>query len=165
MAHSQETLDRLREEQIARLKAERAEFLRLQEEEQQKQLAERRKAEREEQEAVEALQRPVARIWRIGRTVLVGAARNRRSTCSLPATGFPKSYKGEWTVHGDYLPPEAREGWLFGDGPCRVEVVYPGYLSRGKPSPIVEQVPGELPALVGAVRSYCTEPNSPDVVL
>ena len=160
MAHSQETLDRLRREQIARLLKWRDEEMRKRKAEQEKILADRRAAEAAAQAELEKLQQPCARVWRIGRTVLWEPP---STVDQLQPAGYwiSEEYKGGWTQHGDYLLPTAREGWLFGDGPCRVEVVYPGYLSRGKPSPIIHGTTSENAALVNRVRYWCTIAGRP----
>lgn len=159
MAHSQETLDRLRREQIARLKAQRAEWLRQQEEKHQQILADQRAAKEAARAEMEKLHKPCARVWRIGRTVLWEPP---ETADQLKPAGYwleEQLPDGTWTAHGDYLPADLREGRLFGDGPCRVEVVYPGYLSRGKYSPVIEESPGEHRFAISRVRYYCTNLN------
>ena len=156
MGHSKETLDRLRREQIARLKKQRAEWMRQKEEKHQKILADRKAAQEAARKEMEKLQQPCVRVWRIGRTVLWEPP---ATVDQLKPAGYWLSEQlpdGTWTAHGDYLPSDVREGRLFGDSPCQVEVVYPGYLSRGKSSPTIEETAGENRFAVSRVRYYCT---------
>lgn len=154
-------LARLRDEQIAKLKKWQAAFLRRQDRQQKQTLAARRAKEKEARAAQEALHQPCARVWRVGRTLLWEPP---ETFDQLKPAGFwiSEERNGAWTMHGDYLPAHAREAELFGDGPARVEVVYPNYLSRGKPSAIIEESPGEQRFAVSRVRYWCTQEGRPD---
>ena len=150
----EEMIARLREEQIAKLKADRAKFMKEQEEKQEAEL----KAKREAEEArLEALRKPVARVWRVARMLMWDAP---YTFDELRPAGFwinEQREDGGWTAHGDYVLPHVREAFLFGDGPANVEVVYPGMLSRPYTSEAVERDPEDHPVLIGGVRFYCTE--------
>ena len=153
----EQKIERLRNEQIARLKAWRAEWMRKQQEAEQAYLdsiaAEAQKA----RDQVKALRAPPAKVWRVGNTIFWEPP---ETADQLRPAGYWISEKrnGEWTAHGDYLLPHAREADLFGNGPAQVEAYYHDTaLGEAYISPVVEASPGEPWWLVSRVRFYASE--------
>ena len=98
-----------------------------------------------ERERVKALRRPPRHVH----LVAVGALTKVRwsppeTAGELEPAGYwvSEERNGEWTKHGDYLLPEARESALYGSGPAYVETWYHGMaLGEMYRSPIVSNAP------------------------
>ena len=115
-----------------------------------------------EREAVKALRRPPARVWRVGNVMFWEPP---DTVDELEPAGYwiSEVRHNQWTKHGDYLLPHFRSAQLFGDGAARVEAYYHNTaLGEVYATHSVRATPGEDPYLVNKVRYYVSVGGRPD---
>ena len=158
-----EMLERLRNEQIARLKAWREQYRKERQAAEQRRLDSLKAVKEQEYARIKALRRPPARVWRVGSTLFWDPP---ETADELRPDGYWISEQradGSWTKHGDYLPHTARETrWLINpvNSTLKVETWYPQMsLYESYPSDPVPTVEGEPWWLVGRVRFYASDMN------
>ena len=123
-------------------------------EDQKRQREEEANKAKQEQEAewarIKALRRPPqnVRLERVGTYGMKIVWDPPETADEMPPAGYWVSEKrnGEWTKHGDYLLPEKREAFLYGQGPASVETWY-HQMALGElyPSEQVHFTPPEAP--------------------
>lgn len=150
-------------EYLQRLRAWKARFMREQDAAMRERSAARGLSKEQRRAKEKALRQPPARVWRIGRTLLWEAPSTADQLKPIGYWVCEQLEGGQWTSHADRTRPEARDAYLYGDGPARVETVYHQQaLGERYYSDAVS--PGDEPWwLVHRVRSYASEKGRPAV--